>query len=550
MDTDGADQPRRTPSQKKLDRERPPRVVVTYDVEKFGVVESNELPFVVGVLADLSGQRTAPKPKLSDRRFVNIDHDNFDDVMAGIRPRIAFEIAGAASETFAVDLSFIRLQDFDPEAVARQIPALSGLFEPEHPDKHPPLLERLARVLHAEPLQRLEASWRGLHYLVTQTETSTKLMLRVLDVSRNELARAFRGAPDLDQSVMFKRIYEEEYGTFGGMPFGLLVGDYDFGPDAPDIALLEGIAQIASMAHAPFIAAASSRMFSLESFADLSAPRDIARIFSTVEYARWRSFRESECARYVALTLPRMLLRHPHQCAIGGHGAWLDERTSKATELLWGNPAYALAACITNSFAKYGWCAQIRGIDGGGLVEGLPFALVESDEGHLAKAVTDIPLTDRREKELADLGFVPLIAARGADHAAFFSMQTCCRPREYSTDAANANARLATQLQYVLTASRFVHYLQCIVRDSIGASQRDHEHKLSDWLARYVLLDDNASMTDKARRPLREARVEVADTPGKRGTYRAVIFLRPHFQLDELSVSMRLVAELPRPAWA
>jgi len=330
----------------------------------------------------------------------------------------------------------------------------------------------------------------------------------------------------------------------------LLVGDYAFGHDARDMALLQGVAAVAATAHAPFIAAASAGMFNFEGFSDLHAPRDIGKIFDTAEYALWRTFREMDCARYAALTLPRILLRHPYQRGFGEHGSWFDEPLDGASDLLWGNPAYALAACITNAFAKYGWCAAIRGVEGGGLVEGLPCVPAAGDDGgSAAKAVTDIRMTDRREKELADLGFVPLLAFKGTDLAAFFSMQTCCQPGQYDMEAASANARLATQLQYVLTASRFVHYLRSMARDRIGSfhTLQNYEEFLNRWLGQYVL-DEDGSPANKAQRPLREARVELEQTPGKPGTYRAVIFLRPHFQLDELSVSMRLVAELPVPA--
>ncbi len=413
---------------------------------------------------------------------------------------------------------------------------------------------QLNEILHHEQFQKLEASWRGLKYLVDQTETSSNLKIKVLNVSKRELLRDLQRAPEFDQSALFKKVYEEEFGVFGGSPFAALVGDYEFGRNPEDIELLEKISNVAAAAHAPFLSAAAPEMFNLDSFTQLDAPRDLSKVFDTTEYAKWKAFRASEDSRYVALTLPRILLRLPYGKETKPvEGFDFEEHVGAADhhKYLWGNAAYALAARMTNAFALYGWCAAIRGVEGGGLVEGLPVHNFYTDSGDIAmKCPTETPITDRREKELADLGFVPLVHCKGTDYAAFFSVQSCNKPKLYDSEAANANARLAAQLPYIMAVSRFAHYLKAMMRDKIGSftSRAECERWLNKWITNYVTPDDNASPATKAQYPLRDARIEVMEVPGKPGAYRAVAFLRPHFQLDELTVSLRLVAELPAPA--
>jgi type VI secretion system protein ImpC len=410
---------------------------------------------------------------------------------------------------------------------------------------------QLNEVLHAKEFQKLEGTWRGLKYLMDQSETSDKLKIKVLNVTKKELLRDLQRAPEFDQSAMFKKVYEEEYGVFGGAPFGALVGDYEFGRGPEDIELLEKVAQVASAAHAPFLTAAAPEMLNMDSFTAIDAPRDMAKIFDSSEYAKWKSFRQSEDSRYVGLCLPHVLMRLPY----GKNGAQIDgfnyEEGVDGTDhdkYLWGNAAYALGARLTQAFAQYGWCAAIRGVEGGGLVEGLPTHNFTTDSGDVAlKCPTEAPVTDRREKELADLGFIPLVHCKGTDYAAFFSVQSGQKSKVYDSEAANANARLSTQLPYILAISRFAHYLKSMMRDKLGSfmSRTDCERFLNQWIVNYVTPDDSASATVKASHPLRDARIEVSEVPGKPGVYRAVSFLRPHFQLDELSVSLRLVAELP-----
>ena len=415
------------------------------------------------------------------------------------------------------------------------------------------LSQQLNEIMHAQEFQRLEASWRGLHYLVHQSETSTMLKIRVCNVSKNDLLKDLERASEFDQSALFKKVYEEEYGMFGGAPFGALIGDYEFGRHPQDMALLDQISHVAAAAHAPFIAAASPLLYNLESFTELGAPRDLAKIFDTVEYVKWKSFRESEDSRYVGLTLPHILLRLPYgpeTVPVEAFNFKEDVDGKDHSKYLWGNAAYGFATRLTDAFAKYSWCAAIRGVEGGGLVEGLPTHTFTTDEGEVAlKCPTEIAITDRREKELSDLGFIPLVHCKGTDYAAFFGAQSSQKAKKYDTDAANANARLSTQLQYILATSRFAHYLKAIMRDKIGSfmTRQNCQDYLNRWVTNYVLLDDNASQAAKAQYPLREARIDVSEVRGKPGVYRAVAFLKPHFQLDELTVSLRLVAELPAP---
>ncbi|HVN72006.1 MAG TPA: type VI secretion system contractile sheath large subunit [Desulfomonilia bacterium] len=416
------------------------------------------------------------------------------------------------------------------------------------------LSDQLNEVMHHADFQKIEASWRGLFYLVNQSETGDTLKIRVMNATKGELLKDMEKAPEFDQSTLFKKIYEEEFGMFGGASYGALIGDYEFGNHPQDLSLLEKVSQVAAAAHAPFVSAASPKMFNLDSYTDLGQPRDLAKIFQSVEYAKWKSFRDSEDSRYVALALPHVLSRLPYGAANVPVEAFSFEEDVTGTEhdkYLWGNAAYALGTRLTDSFAKYHWTAAIRGVEGGGLVQGLPVHTFKTDEGDVAlKCPTEIAITDRREKELADLGFIPLVHCKGTDYAAFFSTQTANKAKQYDTDAANANAKLSSQLQYILAVSRFAHYLKSIMRDKIGSfmTRQNAQDFLNRWISNYVLLDDNAGQEMKAKYPLREARIDVTEISGKPGAYRAVAFLKPHYQLDELTVSLRLVANLPPPA--
>jgi len=413
---------------------------------------------------------------------------------------------------------------------------------------------QLNEILHHPAFQKLEGSWRGIKYMMDQSETSAMLKIRVLNVSKKELLRDLQRAPEFDQSVMFKKVYEDEFGIFGGEPFGALIGDYEFSKHPEDIELLEKVSQVAAGAHAPFLTAAAPELLNLDSFSQLGDPRDIGKIFDSTEFAKWKSFRASEDSRYVGLTMPRVLMRLPYGKDTKPVDDFNYEEGVDGTDhskYLWGNAAYALGARLTTAFAQYGWCASIRGVEGGGLVEGLPTHTFRTDEGDVAlKCPTEVAITDRREKELADQGLFPLVHCKGTDYAAFFSVQSANKPKKFDKAAANANARLSAQLPYILAVSRFAHYMKSIMRDKIGGfmSRGQCQTFLTQWIMQYVTDDDQASAATKAKFPLREAKIEVSEIPGKPGAYRAIAFLRPHFQLDELTVSLRLVAELPAPA--
>jgi type VI secretion system protein ImpC len=418
------------------------------------------------------------------------------------------------------------------------------------------LSAQINEIMHHDEFQALEGSWRGLHYLVMKTETGALLKLRVLNITRAELLKDLEKAVEFDQSALFKKIYEEEYGTFGGYPYSVLIGDFDFGRHPQDIALLENMSHVAAAAHAPFIAAASPKLLDMASFTEIGVPRDLARIFESAELIRWRSFRESEDSRYVSLVLPRVLMRLPYgpkTVPVEGMVFVEDVDGTDHGRYLWANPGWVLGERITSAFATHGWTAAIRGVEGGGKVEGLPTHTFLTDEGDVAlKCPTEIAITDRREKELNDLGLITLVHCKNTDYAAFFGGQSTNKARIYNTAAANANARISAMLPYVLNASRFAHYIKVIMRDKVGSfmTKENVQQFLNTWILDYVLGKDDAGQSLKAKYPLREARVDVTDVPGKPGAYNAVVFLRPHFQLEELTASIRLVAELPPPVAA
>lgn len=412
---------------------------------------------------------------------------------------------------------------------------------------------QLSEVMHHADFQKVESTWRGLYYFCQESPSNPLIKIRMLNTTKKELTKDFQSALDFDQSTLFKKVYEEEYGSFGGAPYAALIGDFEFDRVPSDMYLLEQISHVAAAAHAPFISAASSSMLGLESFTDIDRPRDVSKIFETAEYIQWRSFRESDDARYVALTLPRVLGRLPYHPKDGTQteGFNFVETVSGQDhdEYLWMNAAYAFSTRLTNAFDSHGWCAAIRGVEGGGLVEGLPVHTFKTSDGEVAfKCPTEIAITDRREKELSDLGFIPLVHCKNTDYAAFFGAQSTQKPKKYDNDTANANSALSSQIQYIMAVSRIAHYLKAMMRDKVGsfASAGNVEAFLNEWLAKYVLLDDGASQEAKAQFPLREASVKVVDNPAQPGHYNSVVFLKPHFQLDELSVSLRLVTELPQ----
>lgn len=687
-----------------LDRVRPPRVQITYDVEIGNAIVMKELPFVIGVMGDLSGMLVDPLPPIKMRKFVEVDRDNLPEFMSSINPRLAIQVKdtlGDGEEFLNAELFFKHMDDFNPVSIAKQIPKLNKIYNariklndivvkmegndvlqnllieivhdnnlkaslktqidtilksnkqtvtadfatsedeattakvketpPATDTKHTettakedkpasseqgadiqrnilkelfvdgkmardptaevyacmliveflnhvelekpeemrnPLVftekciakvddllsSQINEILHHPAFQELEGTWRGLFYLVMNTETSTFLKIRVLNATKKDLLNDLEHAIEFDQSQLFKKVYEEEYGTFGGHPYSCLIGAYEFTRHPQDILLLEKISNVAAAAHAPFIAAAHPKLFDMDSFSHLGAPRDLAKIFESTEMIKWNSFRDSEDSRYVALVMPRVLMRLPYgpeTLPVDGMNFVEAIDGTDNSQFCWGNASFVMAQRIGYAFSLHKWPAAIRGVEGGGLVEGLPAYTFKTTDGDIAlKCPTEIAITDRREKELSGLGFLAICHSKGTDYAAFFGGQTTQKPKVYNTDDANANASLSARLPYLLCASRFAHYVKAIMRDKIGSflTKDNVSLYLNNWIASYVLLNDAASQNLKARFPLREARVDVYDIPGKPGSYKATIYLRPHFQLEELTASIRLVATLPPPA--
>ncbi|MDR1375380.1 MAG: type VI secretion system contractile sheath large subunit [Holosporaceae bacterium] len=680
-----------------LDRVRSPRVQITYDVEIGDAIVMKELPFIIGVMADLSGMPVNPLPPIKLRKFVEVDGDNFPEFMTSINSRLIFQVKntlGDGADGLSVELFFKCIDDFAPISIAQQVPKLNKIYNSrirlndlvvklegndvlqarikevvENADLKaalkqqidvllkankqtitadfattlgsgtkdaatatPPaadtpangapapadaakatreilkelfvdgklardpmaeiyacniLIELLAKIeaeklttiknaltyverltadidavlsaqiseiLHHPAFQTLEGTWRALYYLVMNIDIGPHLKIRVLNATKKELLDDLEHTIEFDQSQIFKKVYEEEYGTFGGHPYSCLVGGYEFTRSAQDLILLEKISNVAAAAHAPFMAAAHAKLFDMDSFAQLTGPRDISKIFESTEMMKWNSFRDSEDSRYVALVMPRVLMRLPYgpdTLPVEGMNYVESVDGSDSSQFCWGNAAFVLAQRIGNAFSLYKWPAAIRGVEGGGLVEQLPAYTFKTTDGDIAlKCPTEIAITDRREKELSGMGFLSICHSKGTDFAAFFGGQTTQRTKIYNTDDANANASLSARLPYLLAASRFAHYIKSIMRDKIGSflTKDNVSFYLNNWIASYVLLNDSASQTLKAKYPLREARIDVFDVPGKPGSYKATIFLRPHFQLEELTASIRLVAMLPPPA--
>lgn len=414
------------------------------------------------------------------------------------------------------------------------------------------LSEQVNAILHHPDFQALEGSWRGLHHLVSKTETDEKLKIRVFNISKSDLGKTikkFKGT-SWDQSPLFKKIYEEEFGTPGGQPYGCLIGDFHFDHTPPDVEILKGVAQIASAAHAPFISGGSPTVMNLNSWQELSNPRDISKLFTTAEYAAWNSLRQSEDAKYIGLAMPRFLARQPYGAKSNPveEFAFEEDTVGAAHEkFTWANSAYAMGTNITRAFKLYGWCARIRGVESGGMVEGLPVHTFPTDDGGVdMKCPTEIAITDRREAELARCGFMPLSHWKNTDYGVFVGAQSLQKPQEYDDPDATANANLAARLPYLFATCRFAHYLKCMVRDKIGSfkERADMQQWLNDWIRQFTV-DSSASEETKAVKPLAAAEVVVEEIPGNPGYYTSKFFLRPHYQLEGLTVSLRLVSKLP-----
>jgi type VI secretion system protein ImpC len=416
------------------------------------------------------------------------------------------------------------------------------------------LTAQINQIIHSEEFQKVESAWRGLHYLVNNTETDESLKIRVMNVSKADLHKTLKKYKGTawDQSPIFKKLYEEEYGQFGGEPYGALVADYYFDNSGPDVDLLTQIAKISAASHAPFIAGADPAVMLMDSWQELANPRDLTKIFQTPEHAAWRSLRESEDSRYVGLAMPRFLARAPYGAKSNPVDEFnFEEDTAGAdsSKYAWANAAYAMATNINRSFKMYGWCSRIRGIESGGAIENLPVHAFPTDDGGVdMKCPTEIAISDRREAELAKNGFMPLVHKKNSDFAAFIGAQSLHKPAEYEDPDATANANLAARLPYLFACSRFAHYLKCIVRDKIGSFKEkdDMQRWLQNWILQYVDGDPAHSTEEsKARRPLAAAEVVIEEVEGNPGYYTSKFFLRPHYQLEGLTVSLRLVSKLP-----
>jgi type VI secretion system protein ImpC len=416
------------------------------------------------------------------------------------------------------------------------------------------LTDQVNLIIHNEKFQQLESAWRGLSYLVNNTETDEMLKIRVLNISKKDLAKTLKKYKGVawDQSPLFKRIYEQEYGQLGGEPYGCLVGDYYFDHTPPDVELLGQLAQIAAAAHAPFIAGAGPALMGMDSWQELANPRDLSKIFAAPDYAAWRSLRESDDSKYVGLAMPRFLARLPYGAKTNPVEEFdFEEETGGGdhSKYCWANSAYAMAVNINRSFKMYGWCSAIRGVESGGAVDGLPVHTFPSDDGGVdMKCPTEIAISDRREAELANSGLMPLIHRKNTDVAAFIGAQSLHKPAEYQDPDATANARLSARLPYLFASCRFAHYLKCMVRDKIGSfkEREDMERFLSDWIQQYVVANPSTVGDEiKAQRPLSAAEVKVEDVEGNPGYYSAKFYLRPHYQLEGVAVTLSLVSRLP-----
>jgi type VI secretion system protein ImpC len=424
--------------------------------------------------------------------------------------------------------------------------------------------KQLAAIMHHPDFQKLEGSWRGLNYLVKNSETGTSLKLRVLNCRKRELQKDLSDAVEFDQSQLFKKIYENEFGQPGGIPYGALIGDYEFENHPDDIQMLRDISGVAAAAFCPFISSASCKLFGFDTWTELDKPRDLKNIFDTKNYVGWRSFRETEDARFVVLTMPRTLARLPYgsntkpidefnyeEVALGADG---KPKTVDHDQYCWMSTAYVLGTKLTDAFAKYNWCTAIRGAEGGGKVENLPTHVVKGEEGDTeVKCPTEVLITDRREKELSDCGFVSLVNYKDNDYSVFFGGQTVQKPKKFEgKDGADAtaNAALSARLPYIMAASRISHYLKIMARDKVGSflERSDCEKWLNNWIANYVTSAKNPSQEEKAQFPLAEATIEVSEIPGKPGEYTAVAQLRPWIQFEALTASMRMVTSIKRKA--
>lgn len=629
--------------QQVLTRLRPPRVMITYDVEIGDAIVKKELPFIMGVISDLSGDTELAS--LEDKKFIYIDPDNFMDVMKGYNPTLGLTVrnhldpTASAESNIRVNLTFHNIEDFKPDNLIAQVPEMLAVYgnrlhlvsllavidgnsaletvlfniisdeslkqtilDGQDDAKINALIDqgRMIKtedqrafakelliafshqiagktgiksvtnfvmqeiatidrslslqtdaILHHEKFQTLEGRWLGLYQLITNIEISESLRVRVLSTTKQEILNDVNRAMSFDQSKVFKKIYEEEFDTFGGLPYSVILADFmNFDRTTPSLDILEKLTTICAAAHVPLLTSASPELFNWSDYAALSKPRDLAKLFDTVELARWNTFRTTEDSRYCSMFLPYVLMRSPYD-AVNNPIVKFNYTEAVNGEdngyFCWGNVVYHMGIKIGKSYAVYHWTSHIRGVEGGGLVENLPTYTYKTSDGDvMLKCPTLVTITDRREKELSELGFIAICHAKGKNFATFFGGQTLQKALVYNKDDATANAAVSARLPYMLNASRFAHYIKMMMRDKIGSmmSAAEIQDYIQTWLADYILLSDTASPALKASMPLRNADVSVVDVAGKPGSYKAIIHLQPHFQVEEIGVSIRLVANL------
>lgn len=634
--------------QQVLTRLRPPRVMITYDVEIGDAIVKKELPFIMGIISDLSGDTELAA--LEDKKFIYIDPDNFMDVMKGYNPTLSLNVnnyldanVDPESSKIRVNLKFHNIEDFKPDNLIAQVPEMLAVYgnrlhlvsllavidgntalesvlfsiiaddnlkqvilDGQDDAKINQLIDQgrmiktedqraFARelliafthqvantkdiksvvqfvmkeiaaidkslslqtdaILHHEKFQTLEGRWLGLYQLITTIEISESLRVRVLSTTKSEILSDVNRAMSFDQSKIFKKIYEEEFDTFGGLPYSVMLTDFMcFDRTTPSLDILEKLTTVCAAAHVPLLTSASPELFNWSDYSSLSKPRDLAKLFDTVELARWNAFRATEDARYCSMLLPHVLMRSPYDAVNNPIVKFNYTETVNGNDnsyFCWGNAVYHMGVRIGKAYALYHWTSNIRGVEGGGLVENLPIYTYKTSDGDVTmKCPTLVTITDRREKELSDLGFISICHAKGKNFATFFGGQTVQKALVYNKDDATSNAAMSARLPYMLNASRFAHYIKLMMRDKIGSmlSAGEIQDYIQTWLADYILLSDTASQSLKASMPLRNADVSVVDVPGKPGSYKAIIHLQPHFQVEEIGVSIRLVASLGESA--
>jgi type VI secretion system protein ImpC len=416
------------------------------------------------------------------------------------------------------------------------------------------LSEQVNQIIHNEDFQRLESAWRGLNYLVMNTSTGKDMKIRVMNISKEECRKMFRQYRDAawDQSPLFKKIYESEFGQLGGQPYGAFVCDYEFDHTGPNLEVLKGLSRIGAAAHAPIIAAAGPALFGMESWTELANPRDLGKLFDAQEYMAWRSYRDSEDSRYMALTMPRFLGRPTYGAKSEpvDEFAFEEETDGEHDKHLWLNAAYGMGVRITDAFANFGWCTRIRGVESGGTIEELPVASFPTDDGGIdMKCPTEIAISDRREAELSSAGMLALIHRKNTDQATFIGAQTLHKPKVYDNKDATANANLSARLPYIFASCRFAHYLKCMVRDWVGGSREADQlqRDLHNWVLQYVDgSPDTSSEETKARLPLKDAKIEVIADEENPGYYKGKFMFVPHYQLEGMDVALSMVSRLPK----